>query len=118
MCWLSMWIGYQHFQNQIPILLYLIAGGNSESSCKMSVDVEEKSATSYSKKTVWTLDNSFKTIGASNMQSSTWNHTTINLAPTETESNVIINLEYDYLNGGGVGLDNVVFSSTVKCDPR
>ena len=118
MCWLSMWIGYQHFQNQIPILLYLIAGGNSEISCKMSADVEEKSATSYSKKTVWTLDNSFKTIGASNMQSSTWNHTTINLAPTETESNVIINLEYDYLNGGGVGLDNVVFSSTIKCDPR
>ena len=44
-----MWCGYQNFQNQIPILLYLIAGGNSESSCKMSVDVEEKSATSYSK---------------------------------------------------------------------
>ena len=110
--------GHKNFQNQIPILLYLIAGGNSESSCKMSVDVEEKSATSYSKRTVWTLDDSFKTIGASNMQSSTWNHTTINLVPTETESNVIINLEYDYLNGGGVGLDNVVFSSSIKCDPR
>lgn len=95
-----------------------VSGGNTASSCKISVDVEEKTATSYSKRTVWTLDDSLKSIGATNLSSTTWQHTTIQLAPTEAESLVIINLEHDYINSGGVGLDNVVFSSTKKCNPR
>ena len=50
------------------------------------VDMEEKSATSYSKRTIWTLDDSLKAIGASNLLSTNWNHATINFPPTEYET--------------------------------
>ena len=38
----------------------IIPGGNDAEACEISVELEEKSATSYSKRTVWTLDDSNK----------------------------------------------------------
>ena len=38
----------------------IFPGGNDAEACEISVELEEKSATSYSKRTVWTLDDSNK----------------------------------------------------------
>ena len=113
---------------------HYICGGNDAEACELSVELEEKSPTSYSKRTVWTLDDSEKAIGASALANVTWSHATINLPPTETESLVTLKLKYNYNKAGantgsqikvicksflsgGVGVDNIVFSSIYKCNP-
>ena len=83
----------------------------------MSVELEEKSATSYKKRTVWTLADSdkvketaenihiiiiviIKAIGAAALSNASWAHATINLPATETESLVTLKIKYNYNKAG------------------
>ena len=65
---------------------FFLSGGNTADACQIYVDMEEKSATSYSKRTIWTLDDSLKSIGSSNMMSTNWDHATIYLPPSDFET--------------------------------
>ena len=90
----------------LQLALHYICGGDSAAACSLSVEVEERSATSHSRQNVWSLPDSDKAIGASALSNSTWSHQIINIPRIETESQLIIRTEYNYLEGGGLGLDN------------
>ena len=78
------------------------------------MELEEKSATSYNKRTVWTLADSDKVkenvnihliitiqaIGAAALSNASWAHATINLPATETESLVTLKIKYNYNKAG------------------
>ena len=97
----------------------IIPGGNDAEACEISVELEEKSATSYSKRTVWTLDDSnkankrmknihypysllcvIKAIGAAALSNTSWSHVTINLPATETETLITLKLKHNYNKAG------------------
>ena len=101
----------------LQLALHYICGGDSAAACSLSVEVEERSATSHSRQNVWSLPDSDKAIGASALSNSTWSHQMINIPRIETESQLIIRTEYNYLEGGGLGLDNIVLTSSSKCSP-
>ena len=81
------------------------------------MDIEERSATSFSRRTVWTLPDSQKAVGASALSSSSWSHAIVNLPPSDKESQVIIKAVHMFDTAGAVGLDNIVYTSTKKCNP-
>lgn len=52
------------------------------------MEIEDKSPTRYSKSTIWTLDADSKAIGSA-LSATEWNHVTINLPPSDVETQVI-----------------------------
>ena len=97
------------------LAFHFICGGNSVSACLLSVELEQRSPTSISRNIIWSLPDSDKAVGASALSNTSWSHQTIKIPRTETESQVIIRTEYNYLDGGGIGLDNIVLSSSRQC---
>ena len=73
------------------LAFHYICGGDSAASCELSVEIEERSATSYSRREVWSLQDSDKAIGATALKSSSWSHKIINLPASspDTETQVI-----------------------------
>ena len=63
-------------------------GGDDASACEINIYLEDRSALSYKKELVWSLDDSKKSIGAAALQSTTWNHVTIDLPPSSVEKKV------------------------------
>ena len=103
---------HSSFSNNISL------GGNTVDACNIKVNIEEKSALSYSKTVLWELEDSKKAIGAANLLSSTWNHVTIDLPASSKETLITMEVEHNYDLFGGSGIDNMVISSTRKCNPR
>ena len=97
------------------LAFHFICGGDSVSACLLSVELEQRSPTSISRNIIWSLPDSDKAVGASALSNTSWSHQTIKIPRTETESQVIIRTEYNYLDGGGIGLDNIVLSSSRQC---
>ena len=100
------------------LALHFICGGDNAEACDLSVDLEEMSATSYSRTTTWSLPDTDKAIGSSALQSGSWGHKIVNLPPSDKYSQVIITAKHLYDSAGGVGLDNIVYTSQKKCNPR
>ena len=86
---------------QHQLALHLICGGDNAAACELWVDVEEMSATSYSRRTVWSLPDTDKAIGATALQSSSWAHKTIDLPASDKYSQVIIVADWSTLSGRG-----------------
>ena len=104
--------------NQALVMMKYFLGGNTVDACNIKVNIEEKSALSYSKTVLWELEDSKKAIGAANLLSSTWNHVTIDLPASSKETLITMEVEHNYDLFGGSGIDNMVISSTRKCNPR
>ena len=100
------------------LALHLICGGDNTEACDISVHVEEMSATSYSRTKTWSLPPTDKAIGSSALASGSWTHKIVDLPPSEENSQVTITAKHLYDSGGGVGLDNIVYTSNKKCNPR
>ena len=99
------------------LALHFICGGDSAAACFLSVDIEERSPTSFSRRSIWSLPDSDKAIGAAALASTSWNHKIIDLPASDKESQVIIKTLYMFEEAGGIGLDNIVYTSTKKCNP-
>ena len=113
---------------------WLFSGGDDASACELNVFSEERGPLSYKKELIWSLDEGNKAIGAAALMSTTWNHVTIDLPPSDVETKVwkgmifqflkfmlfqiSIEARHNYNKNGGVGLDNIVFSTTEKCNPQ
>ena len=108
------------------------SGGSTASDCNLAVDIINRSPTSYSRyllhnterqtpslsifrSTIWTTPDSFKVTGSA-IKSPNWNHATVELPASRTESQVIVRADVKPAVGA-VGMDNIVYHADTKCIP-